>query len=94
MSHCACIDNVIPLARPWHQRWLDTLAEGWHALRARRAQRDFEQWSVEDLATLSDHTLRDIGAPDWLRAEALARREADLRNAWNAGFGGRTDRVF
>jgi hypothetical protein len=29
------------------------------------------------VAGLDDHVLRDIGAPDWVRAEAAARREAE-----------------
>jgi hypothetical protein len=38
-------------------------------------------FSADDAAALDDRLLRDIGAPEWVRAEASARRAAQ-RGAW------------
>lgn len=96
MSTSACMTPVISLSRPWPARLLERTAELWHALRAHAAQREFEQWRLEDLAALSDRTLRDIGAPEWLRAEAIARRDAERLWALElrAGMTGLVDRGY
>lgn len=56
-----------------------TLARGraWLAAwRARRHQADLE--AMATLRGLSAHTLRDIGAPEWLQQQAQGRWLADL----------------
>jgi hypothetical protein len=71
------------LGRPWLLRVADALAERFAALahragvtldrlRESRRQRQDLQAAVE----LSDATLRDMGAPEWLQAQAHAHREA------------------
>jgi hypothetical protein len=71
---------TIPLVRPWHQRVLDTsLADVVSALqRAWRehAQRGRHERELRAVADMNELMLRDIGAPDWMLAEAIARRHA------------------
>jgi uncharacterized protein YjiS (DUF1127 family) len=43
--------------------------------------------ALATLAELSDSTLRDIGAPEWLRAEADARRDADRQRLVEMNLG-------
>ena len=71
--------NLIPLSRPSVAAWagdlIDALRERWHLLIAqRRAERELET-AIE----LNDRTLEDIGAPEWLRAQASARRASELQ---------------
>lgn len=65
----------IPLHRPWWQRLLAELRAA-HEL---MAQRDLERDIQHALAGLSEKTLRDIGAPEWMheidRSEELRRLE-------------------
>ena len=55
---------VIVLHRPWWRQWLDR----WQMARAERARRDAERALWRSLEGLSETTLRDIGAPDSVRA--------------------------
>ncbi len=72
---------TIPLWRPLHLRvWrsvIETAVAAWQVLveRYRRRQRQRE-WDALD--ELSPHTLRDIGAPDWVVLDA-AERSAQAR---------------
>jgi len=74
--------TTIPLARPLHQRVLDTLAAGWAvwqaARRRRRARRQAER-ELQAVRDMNELLLRDIGAPDWMVADANARRVDQLR---------------
>ncbi len=79
-----CMPRTIPLSRPWPLRWAQAAADGlrfaaaaWRESRRARAQ----AWDLSSLGALGDHLLRDIGAPDWVRAEAAARCEAELHCA-------------
>ncbi len=58
---------TIPLYRPWHERLADRLSAVW----ARWTQRR----TIDDLAELDEATLRDLGMPLWMQAEARARRD-------------------
>ncbi|MED5621149.1 hypothetical protein [Ideonella sp. BN130291] len=80
----ATLPRPIPLSRPLPVRWLQSVAaaskSAWAALAAAVAGRAHdvrEVWDLDTATGLSDRTLRDIGAPDWLRVEAAARRDAD-----------------
>jgi hypothetical protein len=74
-----CCATTIPLFRPWWARWADA-ARAW---RADRRQRAAERDAYAGLAQLSEQTLRDIGAPDWLHARdrGAALRQA-RRDTW------------
>ena len=74
--------TTIPLARPLHQRALDRLAELWGALQAarrRRRQRQRAEHEMQALRDMNELLLRDIGAPDWMVADANNRRIDHLR---------------
>jgi hypothetical protein len=71
------------LGRAWPWRVADDLAErfvaameaagdAWQRLQCRWR----EERELETAAELSEATLRDMGAPDWLQAQANTRREA------------------
>lgn len=103
MSTTCCLPRPIPLARAWPLRWMDALADAarglratWAEARRERAEARAPAWDVEAAAQLSDHVLRDIGAPDWLRVEAAAHRAGDHRSAieLRAGASGLFERSF
>ena len=80
--HATFSARPITLAAPWPRRWLRTAGDLWQRAlrqlaerRARQAAQPAE-WTLEDVASLDDTTLRDIGVPEWLRDEAAVRREA------------------
>lgn len=82
-STTACLPRTIPLSRPWPQRWwhaaadaLQSLRATWAEARCERLQERVQAWDPQAVADLDDHVLRDIGAPDWVRAEAAARRDS------------------
>lgn len=49
----------------------------WAAWRARRHQAELDR-AVASLRGLSAHTLRDIGAPEWMQPPSRGRWRADL----------------
>jgi hypothetical protein len=63
------------LADRWSERVLQLLAAGRAAWR-RAEQRRRERRELASAVELSDTMLRDMGAPDWLQAQAEARRAA------------------
>lgn len=75
MTHQAA-PTVLSLYRPAWLRWLDGLAARRRALRRRAGPGNDEPGPLA-LDELSDATLRDIGAPQWLRSQASRRREID-----------------
>ena len=60
------------LYRPWFQRALDAVQGAWQAWSDERIARR----AIDEALDLPEQTLRDIGAPAWLQAQANARREA------------------
>jgi hypothetical protein len=65
MTTITCPPVPVPLHRSWLRRVVgDLLARR----QARRTERDLEA-DYADLAHLSEQTLRDIGAPDWVHEE-------------------------
>jgi len=81
---------TLRLSRPPAHRLADALADFavWlqGALQRHRDRRR-QARALATLAELSDATLRDIGAPDWLRAEADARRDADRQRLVEMNLG-------
>jgi len=87
---------TIPLIRPWHQRVLDTsLADIVGAVQRawqRYEQRRRVQRELRAVADMNELLLRDIGAPEWMVAQARARRDAgEMRSAeeatgWQRGW--------
>lgn len=72
--------TTIRLSRPLHVRVMEAVgdalyawSEAWEAHIARRRQ---ERETVA-IADMNELLLRDIGAPEWMIAEATARREID-----------------
>jgi hypothetical protein len=71
---------TIPLRRPWLSSWAYQV---WSRLRRHRVVGSRPGTSevylrdLDVLEHLSVHTLRDIGAPEPVRARAAARREAE-----------------
>jgi hypothetical protein len=71
---------TISLVRPLHERVLDALGDAWRDLRQavqRRIEQRREARELDAVADMSELLLRDIGAPDWLIAQAQARRDAN-----------------
>lgn len=62
----------VPLHRPWLRRVFADLAERWQ----RRAAPESVDYA--DLAHLSEQTLRDIGAPDWVHERDRAALMSQL----------------
>jgi hypothetical protein len=80
MSNPTC--TTIPLARPLHQRAADALADLWCAWQAARQRRRARRMAARELQAMRDMNellLRDIGAPDWMVADASTRRIDRLR---------------
>jgi hypothetical protein len=74
--------TTIPLARPLHQRALEFLSDGWHAWRQRRRTRAAQRRAEREMQAVRDMNellLRDIGAPEWMVADAAERRVERLR---------------
>jgi hypothetical protein len=63
---------AVPVSRPALRRALDFATDQWRAWRAARE----EQRALNALADLDPSTLRDIGAPEEVRAWAAARQAA------------------
>jgi hypothetical protein len=85
MNTTTCPSNIA-LYRPWHQRMLDrSIADALGALRSawnESVRRRRERRELDAVADMNELLLRDIGAPDWMVADAAARRDVDrLRQA-------------
>ena len=67
MNTAPCLPAPVPLYRPWLQRLLADLQSRWFSnRRSRRAPDTLTASDYRALAGLSESTLRDIGAPEWL----------------------------
>lgn len=71
---CMPSDTVILLYTPWWRRLLRAAAQAWAGpgRRVRPEANQPETWQDPDLRALrhlSPATLRDIGAPEWVREE-------------------------
>ena len=74
--------TTISLARPLHQRALGALADAvraWRNGRRRRAALRRAARELQAVRDMNDLLLRDIGAPDWMVADAHERRIDRLR---------------
>lgn len=74
LNTAACCAEIIPLKSPWWRRALD-------AWREHRNAREHDD-PYAGLRHLSEETLRDIGAPGYIRDDAAARDRwlLDTRN--------------
>jgi len=87
--------TVIPLARPLHDRLFDVVAEALQALRSawhHSAERRRDERELDAVADMNELLLRDIGAPEWMIAQAAARRDLDHVRLLQAYQGARFDR--
>lgn len=79
MSTASCLPATIPLRRPWWVRWRDDL--GLWLEQRRRAEQERDVYGA--LEHLSEETLRDIGAPEWLHERDRSRELWRLdRHTW------------
>ena len=62
MTTAVCPPLPIPLHRPWWQR----VRDAWQEWRSERSRSELERDLWQSLGGLSEGTLRDIGAPEWL----------------------------
>ena len=69
---------AIPLYRPWWQRLFDRAPAPRHTTVTLDDQAGWRRRDWQLLAGLSERTLRDIGAPEWLHAERDARTRLGL----------------
>jgi hypothetical protein len=72
--------TTIKLYRPMHVRLLQVVGDALVAMATAwdvRLQRRRLEIETRALADMNELLLRDIGAPDWMIAEAAARREVD-----------------
>jgi hypothetical protein len=71
------------LHQPWMAQFIDKLIARWRAARlAQRCRASLAwAWDARFVSQLDDHTLRDIGVPDWVIEEARLRREGEALNA-------------
>ena len=71
------------LHQPWMAQLIDRLLARWRAARvAERCRVGLAwAWDARFVSHLDDHTLRDIGVPDWVIEEAHLRRQCDALNA-------------
>jgi len=81
----ASMPQALPLSRSLPERLVHDITDAARPrLSALRAwwQHSVAQWraerELEAAIEMRESTLNDIGAPDWLRARAAARREARL----------------
>lgn len=75
MNDC-CMPVTIPLYRPLWLRWWEAAREHLGRLRQQALLAEPEM-DLPSAMALNDATLRDIGAPEWLRVQAEQRRNAD-----------------
>ena len=83
MLNTPTLIRPLQLGRAWPQRaasafveQLTTLAHGVQTTLQRLRERRRERRELQAAVDLSDALLRDMGAPDWLQAQAHAQREA------------------
>jgi hypothetical protein len=82
----ASLPCTVALQRPLIERWahdlhdfaLGSLRRAAAAWRRAAERREWES-RVDAAADMSEALLQDIGAPDWLLAEAAGRREANAQ---------------
>jgi hypothetical protein len=67
------------LQRPVALRWLGDLVDPLRRAWRQRAEHRSQALQLDAVTELSPKLLEDIGAPDWLHAEAAARREANAQ---------------
>ena len=75
--------TTIQLYRPMHVRVLQLVGDALLAMAAAwdvRLQRRRMDIETRAIADMNEALLRDIGAPDWMIAEATARREIDRQH--------------
>lgn len=80
----------ISLVRPLHERLFDALKGAWQGLREavqRHAQQRRLARELDAVADMNELLLRDIGAPDWLIAQAASRRDADRQRLYELNHG-------
>ena len=75
MNDCT-MPITIPLVRPLWQRWLDAAHDALARFQAPAAESE-TLLSLQAAIELNDKTLRDIGAPDWLRDQAATHRDRE-----------------
>jgi len=86
--------TTISLSRPLHARVLDAIGDAlyaWSNAWEERAETRRQQHRLEAIADMNELLLRDIGAPDWLVAQANMRREIERQRLFELHVGARRD---
>jgi hypothetical protein len=82
--------STIRLVRPLHERLLEALNGAWQGVRQavqRRAEQRRLARELDAVADMNELLLRDIGAPEWLVAQAQARRDSDRQRLVELNLG-------
>ena len=72
--------STIPLYRPWPDKLLGSALDAFNELGARwrtHVERRHREQALDAVADMNELLLRDIGAPEWMIAQADARREVE-----------------
>jgi hypothetical protein len=78
--HNPTCPSTIPLSRPWPDKLLLAALDAFNDLGTRwraRVERRRREQELDAVADMNELLLRDIGAPEWMIAQANVRREAD-----------------
>ena len=78
--HNPTCPSTIPLYRPWSDKLLLAAADAFNELGVRwraRVERRRREQALDAVADMNELLLRDIGAPEWMIAQADARREVE-----------------
>jgi len=83
MQAVTTCQSTIQLYRPMHVRVLQVIGDALLAMASAwdvRLQRRREEIETRAIADMNEALLRDIGAPDWMIAQATARREVERQH--------------
>jgi hypothetical protein len=86
--------TTISLSRPLHARVLDAVGDAFYAWSnawEERAEKRQRERQLDAIADMNELLLRDIGAPDWLVAQANMRREIERQRLFELHVGARRD---
>jgi len=84
--------TTISLSRPLHARVFEAIGDAlyaWSTAWEARATQRRQERELDAIADMNELLLRDIGAPDWLIAEANSRREVERQRVLELNQGRR-----
>jgi hypothetical protein len=90
--HSPTCPSTIPLYRPWSDKLLLAAVDAFNELGVRwraRAERRRREQALDAVADMNELLLRDIGAPEWMIAQANVRREVERQRLLEVQHGPR-----